>query len=356
MIGIYAIKCLQEPYRYVGSSIQVNIRWAQHIRELDKGTHHNIDLQLAWDAYGSDSFVFKLLEKTGKCSLTACEQKWIDFYGFNNCYNISHKANNPLINKAILGKSLTTKSKNGHCLSAELVKQIKELIRDTELKDSEIASIYNCNYDIINNIRRGKTWSSVTVSGFTPSASQLTSEEVISIKKLFRDSNLSNKEIADIYKVSHSNISAIRTGRSWKSVGLSIKYDRSANKLTKTEVKEIKKEMISSNLSNKELADKYKVHPKTISDIRNNKSWVNIEVEGFDNRNLNKSHIKLTKKDVVNIKQLFGKKSIKDIAKQYNVSYTTIHNIRSGRSWANVDTNHATAIGGLKTFETEFNG
>ena len=42
------------------------IRWKQHISLLEKNKHTNYNLQLDWNMYGKNNFVFEEMSKGGK--------------------------------------------------------------------------------------------------------------------------------------------------------------------------------------------------------------------------------------------------------------------------------------------------
>lgn len=70
--GVYEILNVTTTKRYIGSSVDIGTRWKTHMRSLQKGIHHCIHLQRAWDKYGSAAFTFRVvLECTSdeRCSL-----------------------------------------------------------------------------------------------------------------------------------------------------------------------------------------------------------------------------------------------------------------------------------------------
>lgn len=90
MTGIYKITCKPNNKIYVGQSIDINTRWVAHIRELNGNRHHNTKLQNAWNKYGSENFVFEIVEECSKEKLNDKEKYWIAFYdSFNNGYNLT---------------------------------------------------------------------------------------------------------------------------------------------------------------------------------------------------------------------------------------------------------------------------
>lgn len=60
--GIYKIVNVYNEKSYIGSSIDIHDRWLVHRKSLNRGNHHSIKLQRAWNKYGEDSFVFIILE------------------------------------------------------------------------------------------------------------------------------------------------------------------------------------------------------------------------------------------------------------------------------------------------------
>lgn len=83
--AIYLIYCLANRKSYVGQSKSVKMRIANHQTRLRNGVHRNSHLQSAYDKYGADMFVFRVLEypeDAGVENLTIREQYWIDQF---NC-------------------------------------------------------------------------------------------------------------------------------------------------------------------------------------------------------------------------------------------------------------------------------
>ena len=90
--GIYRILNTKTGKYYIGKSVDVNKRFGQHKSDLNCGRHHCIFLQRAWNKYGSDSFVFELVQEcSDELQLTELEQNYLD----NNrkeLYNTSYKS------------------------------------------------------------------------------------------------------------------------------------------------------------------------------------------------------------------------------------------------------------------------
>jgi len=60
--GVYQIINLVNGKCYIGSSVNIKKRWAEHIANLQRGTHHCQHLQRAWNKYGESNFDFEMIE------------------------------------------------------------------------------------------------------------------------------------------------------------------------------------------------------------------------------------------------------------------------------------------------------
>ncbi len=89
MIGIYRIKNKINNKCYYGSSKDIDKRWKRHIKDLKNKKHHSILLQRSWDKYGSDAFLFEIVEVCDIELLLKIEQKYLNL---EPEYNIGKKA------------------------------------------------------------------------------------------------------------------------------------------------------------------------------------------------------------------------------------------------------------------------
>lgn len=78
---------------YIGSTINARSRFCTHKRHLERGIHHSSKLQNAWNKYGSDAFVFNILEMVDVADLQAREQFYLDsLRPHEDGYNMSPSA------------------------------------------------------------------------------------------------------------------------------------------------------------------------------------------------------------------------------------------------------------------------
>jgi len=110
--AIYAIVNHVTRDMYVGSSVDVNRRWATHRRFLRKSLHHCKHLQNAYFKYGESKFDWEIIQFVEcKKDLIPREQFWIDFF-------------KPTYNKRTIANS---------CLGLTRTDEAKEKMRQAQL-------------------------------------------------------------------------------------------------------------------------------------------------------------------------------------------------------------------------------
>lgn len=112
---IYKIINVENAKFYVGSTIVVTARWRKHLRDLRANKHHCPHLQAAWNKYGEDSFVFRVVEVVDDhTQLNAAEQKWLDaHHGTVSCYNYAKYTDNS-------NRGVVRRDSHRHALSVAL--------------------------------------------------------------------------------------------------------------------------------------------------------------------------------------------------------------------------------------------
>lgn len=100
--GIYQIRNVVNEKRYIGSARNIYNRWWRHRYLLERGRHHSIYLQRAWDKYGADAFEFHILLFCDVGDLLFYEQRLLDC--MQPQYNISIVAGAPTAGKSLSEK------------------------------------------------------------------------------------------------------------------------------------------------------------------------------------------------------------------------------------------------------------
>lgn len=76
--GVYEIVNTANGKRYIGSSVNIARRWAQHRARLAAGSHHCPPLQRAWAKYGEATFEFRIISQCEREEIIAAEQALLD--------------------------------------------------------------------------------------------------------------------------------------------------------------------------------------------------------------------------------------------------------------------------------------
>lgn len=93
--GIYKFLNTVTGKFYIGSAVDIDRRWDDHIRSLNGKYHSNIYLQASWNLHGEEAFEFIILEYCEIENLKWREQYWIDITDCCNRnvgYNLSPDA------------------------------------------------------------------------------------------------------------------------------------------------------------------------------------------------------------------------------------------------------------------------
>jgi len=79
-IGIYKIECVINQKKYIGQSLNIEIRGKRHLRELSNNCHWNTHLQHSFNKYGIDNFLFEIIEECTKDELNEKEMFYIKHF------------------------------------------------------------------------------------------------------------------------------------------------------------------------------------------------------------------------------------------------------------------------------------
>lgn len=192
---------------YVGSSVNVDKRLADHRRKLGRGRHCSTHLQAAWDKYGSCNFSFKKLLVCDGKDILFYEQRLIDGY---EAMNPEHGYNKRVVAKSNAGMKHSEETKRkvsagmkGRIVSAETREKIR------------IAKLGKHHTD-----HAKKKMSSARV-GVKLSAIQaekrgvLTISKVAEIRSLYFDTDVTQLELSGMFGVSRESIGGLLRGKTW---------------------------------------------------------------------------------------------------------------------------------------------
>lgn len=287
---------------YVGSTKEFESRKKKHLWMLKREDHHNPHLQYSWDKYGERAFKVIELMRCSKDRLKELEQKFMDYYESyekEKGYNIDRKANWSELSER--EKNQKTQSRLQTCkdksdMDKEKIKEIKHDLKYSDETYLSLSKKYNKSIGFLRRLKRGETWANVEYEGevvierlnYEREKDKLTKNEVKSIKRELVKGNKTQTEIAEIFNVDNSTISNINTRSIHKDVH--IPEDKGGQKVSKnnfqlldSEVVEIKKQLRDNpKKADQRIADEYDKSRSTISSIASGKTRTDIKVEGFE--------------------------------------------------------------------------
>jgi predicted DNA-binding protein YlxM (UPF0122 family) len=126
----------------------------------------------------------------------------------------------PLSDRRFRGPAVTPQNKGRKLTRHEAV----EIYREDRYSPPEIAELYNVHESTVYDIKCGRTWSLATGQKKSDkplravgikNGKKLNSKQVLEI---YREKELSNAEIAEIYDISTVSVQNIKAGRAWPKV------------------------------------------------------------------------------------------------------------------------------------------
>lgn len=147
------IKCLANDKMYIGQSTDIEKRWYEHKKRLNRNNHINNNLQNDWNIYGEDNFKFEIIIECTIDELDELEISYIKKYNtYENGYNYTiggkgsygykhSEETKELLREMRLGTTLTEETKeklskshkgeNNHLYGKNLTEETKKKISDS---------------------------------------------------------------------------------------------------------------------------------------------------------------------------------------------------------------------------------
>lgn len=262
MIGVYMIKNKVNGKYYVGSSVNIESRWQQHIKSLDEGNHTNKHLQNAWNKYGKSNFDFLVLEETSLQNLRDRETYYLQIF------DCTKKGYN-LIDNANIGLGVSA--------SSEIRKKISEACSGNR----------NGNYgrkrskEEIQMIRDRRWGTNYVCKKDRPECKprKKTSEELAESRKRAGEKIRQAKLGTHLSEVTKQKLREYRTGKKWsaevkKHFSETRKGANNSNcKLTREEVLEIYDKM-NRGIHYKQVCEEYGISQCQAYKIKRKEHWV----------------------------------------------------------------------------------
>lgn len=157
---------------YIGSSIQPKKRKTQHFSDLRNSRHYNIYLQRAFSKYGEDDFEWIILEdsiETGE--LADKEKDWIiscDTIDSSKGYNLTDEPYAPMRGKKHSEETIEKMGVKG-CdhhnskINDSIVQKVFDLYK-SGLTQKKVALLLGIDHSNVSLILRGKAWKHTNLS------------------------------------------------------------------------------------------------------------------------------------------------------------------------------------------------
>lgn len=270
---IYIIKNYINDKVYIGQAIDPEARFKGHISDSKRKSETSA-IDGAIYKYGPDNFYYEILEdKTTEYNER--EKYWISFYNSicPNGYNILHGGENPPIRRGF---------DNNKCkFTPEDINEIKKLLEKYDIPMKDIASAYKVSYRTISNINSGKTYKNdksdypirkINCSGEI--YNQPNKNIVIMVSNEILNTEIPLGQIALKFNLSYKQVSNINNGyyERYKLPGFTYPI-RDTKKIDINTAKKIRADLLSGILSKNKIASKYNVSYSVVSNINSGRDW-----------------------------------------------------------------------------------
>jgi len=215
--GIYNIRNIINNDIYVGSASNIKNRWNVHRHKLSNNKHVNIHLQRAFNKYGSENFIFEVIEYVDKSNLIIREQNWIDF--FQPEYNIRKVAHN---NTGVKWSTESRKKASDRMKNKEPWNKGKTGIYSNEtISKMSLSQKKRIDSDEYVPPMLGKKHNNLSIekiSGENNGGSKLKESDILLIRSYWDKKEYKQIELAKIFNVRVGCIFKIVNRLSWKHI------------------------------------------------------------------------------------------------------------------------------------------
>lgn len=221
MIGIYKWTNLINNKVYIGQSINIQARKAEHIK-LSKDMTYSTNIAKALRKYGVENFIFEIIEECDRNSLDSREKYWIEHYDSLN----KDKGYN-MLEVGEIPNSIGSNNPMAKLTEADVL-DIRNQIYLNKIDSLTVFNQYShlISFDTFRKVRDGITWRNVDTSMIgkieverkSKPKAKLTKEDVLKIRE--RSKTESIDEIAKDYsnRVNRNSIKRVISYETWKNI------------------------------------------------------------------------------------------------------------------------------------------
>jgi len=323
---IYIIKNTVNDKVYIGQAKNSAERWLKHLSAARKGYPYVIDKAI--QKYGFDKFYYQILE-SNITNYDEREQYWIDFYNSRvpNGYNV-----------AIGGNSLGCGIEHpaSYFDSNEDILVIIETLKNTNFSMQNIAEQFGCAESVISQINLGNTYKQENLD-YPIRKTRYDKEQIKRIHySLQYELDKSMNQLAKEYKIDRSQLNEINQGRFHSLPGK--KYPLRSGRvfsINKDFVDKIKDLLINTNIEQKEIAKQYNVSRGFVTSINKGSYYYDNNLSyplrsNYQGNSITQVCFSPDEQKQIEELLIHSNKSIRDIAKEFDVCYSTIMNMNIG--------------------------
>ena len=200
---------------YIGSSVNLYKRFSRHRKDLEKNKHRNKYFQSAYNKHGVDAFEYKIIIYCDKKDCLFFEQRFLDAYWDNckNCYNISKDAEAPMTDRKA---SNETKTKMSISQKGK-IKSTAHKISISISQSGEKGYWFGKHGRLHTNYGRKHTTETIAkVSGENHHSTKLIWKQIREIRTEYALGNITQKNLAKKYKVAQQTVCKIINNLLWK--------------------------------------------------------------------------------------------------------------------------------------------
>lgn len=273
--GIYKIENSVNGKIYIGQSRNLKKRLAEHKRKLKNGNHSNTYLQKSWEKHGSENFIFKIIEECIEEKLDEREIYFIKKYkDLTTVYNF--KGGGSFGTHSEATKELIREKRKLQIITEEAKQKMR--IARREMKPPNTGKTFSEEHKKkISETLKGRPSPMKGRLGYEPWNKGIPQREETKFKISESGKGRIVSEETKI-KLSKSRVGIRYSEESKKKISDSLKGQKNPkSKLTNKDVTEIKT-LLNRCVKCVDIARRYSVSPRTISNIKTGASWSHINI------------------------------------------------------------------------------
>ena len=163
MMGIYKFENQKNGKCYIGQSVALEARYWSHFRNHQNSNlrDYNTKFYRALRKYGFECFTYSILEQADYFSKEELNKKEKYWIQYYDSYKNGYNSN--------LGGEKVTENAEKHPmakLTNQEVLEIKKLLKNSNINQYDIAKQYNITQSEISNINEGKKWTTIGIYNY----------------------------------------------------------------------------------------------------------------------------------------------------------------------------------------------